>query len=145
MITITKKTQSWEDPIEELPEVSFETIEFEGVLWAKYWGDVKDALNIQHSHRGKNIEQSLDLCKQLGPEWRLPTKEEFHAFGTWLYKNQFRIKSEDYRDVFATGFYWTSTDTGEDIGKNFICSTEGYLDHARIDEDWIYFWPVRDI
>jgi len=49
-----------------------------------------------------NWQEAIIACKKLGPEWRLPTKDELYM----LYKNKEEIGG------FANSYYWSSSDYG---------------------------------
>jgi hypothetical protein len=48
--------------------------------------------------------EAVEVCKKLGPRWRLPTKDELNM----LYENKEEIGG------FALIFYWSSTENGYD-------------------------------
>jgi hypothetical protein len=58
--------------------------------------EVSDNLGLMSWHK------AIVACKNLGPGWRLPTKDELNM----LYKNKEEIGG------FATDYYWSSAENG---------------------------------
>jgi hypothetical protein len=65
-----------------------------------------------------NWEDAKKLCKDLGDEWRLPTREELHLM--WVNRESI--------GGFAAAFYWSSSedDTNYAWGQYFDVGSQGY-------------------
>ena len=65
-----------------------------------------------------NWQEAIIACKKLGPEWRLPTKDELYM----LYKNKEEIGG------FAYSTYWSSTENvnGDAWVQDFFTGLQFY-------------------
>ena len=63
-----------------------------------------------------NWYEAVEVCKKLGPGWRLPTKDELNM----LYKNKEEIGG------FASTSYWSSSeyDNGNAWGHGFLIGSQ---------------------
>ena len=66
-----------------------------------------------------NWDVAMNVCKNLGDGWRLPTKDELNV----LYENKDKIGG------FSNYFYWSSTEYANPLaawGLNFCCDDQYY-------------------
>jgi len=59
-----------------------------------------NGLEVSHNLGSMNWYEAVEVCKKLGPGWRLPTKDELNM----LYKNKEEIGG------FSSIYYWSSTE-----------------------------------
>jgi len=74
--------------------------------------------------------EAVEVCKKLGPRWRLPTKDELNM----LYENNEEIGG------FANVFYWSSTEVGYNLAWK-----QNFLDGYQLNFSKNYYYYVRAV